>query len=414
MDQLARGKRSVAVNLKSPEGVETVLRLDRARRRAARALSPRRDGAPRARSRCRLRAQSRAWSTPASPASGRTARTPPWPGTTSTTSPSRARCRCSAARARSRWRPSTCSATSPAAACCARSASAWRCSSARTRARARWSTRRWSTAPPTSRTFVYKFRNAGMWRDERGTNMLDSGAPFYDTYRTKDGRVHVGRRDRAAVLRRAAQGPRARCGGDAAPAGPVVVDGDRGTLRRGLRDARRATSGARSSTAPTPASRRCSLWARRTSIPHNRARGLLIADAQGKLEPAPAPRLSRTPGDGSAAAAGRRGAHAGGPGGVRIHRQRDRAVAGRRRSRLSGRRRDGAQPVFLGVPRGSVSHLSLAARARAALPQRGARLLGALALPRRARRVARLGDLQLGPGYAARAASIRGSSRCGR
>src|SRR4029453_16036497 len=27
MDQLARGKRSVAVNLKSPEGVETVLRL---------------------------------------------------------------------------------------------------------------------------------------------------------------------------------------------------------------------------------------------------------------------------------------------------------------------------------------------------------------------------------------------------
>src|SRR5215469_14929231 len=37
-------------------------------------------------------------------------------------------------------------------------------------------------------TFVYKFRNNGMWRDERGTNMLDSGAPFYDTYQTKDGR----------------------------------------------------------------------------------------------------------------------------------------------------------------------------------------------------------------------------------
>ena len=36
-------------------------------------------------------------------------------------------------------------------------------------------------------TFVYKFRNSGMWRDERGTNMLDSAAPFYDTYRTKDG-----------------------------------------------------------------------------------------------------------------------------------------------------------------------------------------------------------------------------------
>ena len=33
--------------------------------------------------------------------------------------------------------------------------------------------------------------------------------------------------------------------------------------------------------------------------PANRARRVLIADAAGKLEPAPAPRLSRTPGDGS-------------------------------------------------------------------------------------------------------------------
>src|SRR5262249_21631844 len=36
-------------------------------------------------------------------------------------------------------------------------------------------------------TFVYKFRNAGFWRDERGTNLLDGGAHFYETYRTKDG-----------------------------------------------------------------------------------------------------------------------------------------------------------------------------------------------------------------------------------
>src|SRR5215813_11563522 len=33
--------------------------------------------------------------------------------------------------------------------------------------------------------------------------------------------------------------------------------------------------------------------------PHNRARDLLITDHHGKHEPAPAPRLSRTPGDGS-------------------------------------------------------------------------------------------------------------------
>jgi len=28
----------------------------------------------------------------------------------------------------------------------------------------------------------------GTWRDDRGCNMLDGGAPFYDTYRTRDGR----------------------------------------------------------------------------------------------------------------------------------------------------------------------------------------------------------------------------------
>ena len=34
---------------------------------------------------------------------------------------------------------------------------------------------------------------AGFWREERGTNILDSGAPFYDVYETSDGRfVAVG------------------------------------------------------------------------------------------------------------------------------------------------------------------------------------------------------------------------------
>ena len=26
-----------------------------------------------------------------------------------------------------------------------------------------------------------------IWKAERGSNMLDGGAPYYDTYRTKDG-----------------------------------------------------------------------------------------------------------------------------------------------------------------------------------------------------------------------------------
>ncbi|RHW18804.1 CoA transferase [Sphingomonas gilva] len=35
---------------------------------------------------------------------------------------------------------------------------------------------------------TWQFRNAGMWRDEAGTNLLDGGAHFYDTYACADGR----------------------------------------------------------------------------------------------------------------------------------------------------------------------------------------------------------------------------------
>ena len=35
---------------------------------------------------------------------------------------------------------------------------------------------------------MWAFRAQGMWSDERGTNMLDTGAPYYDTYETADGK----------------------------------------------------------------------------------------------------------------------------------------------------------------------------------------------------------------------------------
>ncbi len=34
----------------------------------------------------------------------------------------------------------------------------------------------------------FAFMAAGFWTDRRGSNLLDSGAPFYDTYRTSDGK----------------------------------------------------------------------------------------------------------------------------------------------------------------------------------------------------------------------------------
>jgi alpha-methylacyl-CoA racemase len=36
-------------------------------------------------------------------------------------------------------------------------------------------------------TMTYGAFNAGTWSRQRGTNLLDGGAPFYDTYRTSDG-----------------------------------------------------------------------------------------------------------------------------------------------------------------------------------------------------------------------------------
>jgi alpha-methylacyl-CoA racemase len=39
-------------------------------------------------------------------------------------------------------------------------------------------------------SFLYGLRAAGAWQDQRGVNLLDGGAPFYDTYETADGK-HV-------------------------------------------------------------------------------------------------------------------------------------------------------------------------------------------------------------------------------
>ncbi|KAI8850308.1 CoA-transferase family III domain-containing protein [Chytridium lagenaria] len=36
--------------------------------------------------------------------------------------------------------------------------------------------------------FIIKMRHLGLWNAPRGKNVLDSGAPFYETYRTKDGK----------------------------------------------------------------------------------------------------------------------------------------------------------------------------------------------------------------------------------
>ena len=45
---------------------------------------------------------------------------------------------------------------------------------------------------------MWAFRGAGAWTDDRAANLLDGGAPFYDTYTCADGRLDRGRRAGAA------------------------------------------------------------------------------------------------------------------------------------------------------------------------------------------------------------------------
>jgi alpha-methylacyl-CoA racemase len=37
-------------------------------------------------------------------------------------------------------------------------------------------------------TMIHAFHRHGLWNDERGANMLDTGAPFYEVYETSDGK----------------------------------------------------------------------------------------------------------------------------------------------------------------------------------------------------------------------------------
>ncbi|MGD9765831.1 MAG: CaiB/BaiF CoA transferase family protein [Candidatus Binatia bacterium] len=146
--------------------------------------------------------------------------------------------------------------------------------------------------------FVYKARNAGFWSDDRGTNLLDSGAPFYETYQTKDGEfMAVGAIEPqfyAALLRGL---------GLDGTALPEQMDRARWpeTKQRfaevfaGKTRAQWCAIFDGTDACVTPVLALGEVHAH----PHNRARDLVIRDADAKLEPAPAPRLSRSPGDGS-------------------------------------------------------------------------------------------------------------------
>jgi crotonobetainyl-CoA:carnitine CoA-transferase CaiB-like acyl-CoA transferase len=145
-------------------------------------------------------------------------------------------------------------------------------------------------------SFLYGLRAAGAWQDERGTNLLDGGAPFYDTYETADGRyVAVGALEPkfyAALLTGlglAPAGPAAGLPGQYDRAGWPVLRArfTEAFLGRTRAEWAEVFAGTDACVAPVLGP------AEAPAHPHNVARGTFV-DVGGVVQPAPAPRFGRT------------------------------------------------------------------------------------------------------------------------
>jgi alpha-methylacyl-CoA racemase len=144
-------------------------------------------------------------------------------------------------------------------------------------------------------TMMRGMQDAGVWRDERGTNKLDTGAHFYNVYETSDGKyVSVGSIEPqfyAELLRRTGlDGDEQFSAQMDSSAWPVLKDRLAALFRSRTRDEWCAImDGADVCCTPVLSMREAPAHA------HNQARGTFV-EFHGQTQPAPGPRLSRTPG----------------------------------------------------------------------------------------------------------------------
>ena len=139
-------------------------------------------------------------------------------------------------------------------------------------------------------SMIWGFRAMGRWSDARGTNLLDGGAPFYDTYATQDGKwIAVGAIEPVfyAALRRVLGLEEALWDRQFDPAAwPAMRAALTERFLTRPRDAWVAAF-ARAGACVTPVLD----YAEAAAHPHNGRRGTLT-DADGVTQPAPAPRYS--------------------------------------------------------------------------------------------------------------------------
>ena len=135
---------------------------------------------------------------------------------------------------------------------------------------------------------------AGHWRDARGVNVLDTGAPWYNAYETADGRhVAIGSiegRFYAELLERLGLDPASLPGQFEFARWPELHAAFAAAFKSKTRDEWcRDMEGTDVCFAPVLS------LAEAPQHAHNRARGAFI-ELDGVTQPAPAPRYSRTPG----------------------------------------------------------------------------------------------------------------------
>lgn len=144
-------------------------------------------------------------------------------------------------------------------------------------------------------TMIYAFRQFGWWSEERGSNILDSGAHFYEVYETADGRFFAVGAIEPQFYAELLKG--LGLAGEELPdqmdrsQWPAMKERFAGIFRSRTRDEWCAVfEGTDACAAPV-----LSPWEAHQH-PHNAARRTFV-EVEGIVQPAPAPRFSRTPGE---------------------------------------------------------------------------------------------------------------------